>query len=129
VEQIKTRDRLLVHVGSLPQADQEILVLFYVQEYSQREIAAFLKIPVTTVNNRLHGTRKLLKGRMLTMVKDTLKENALPGTFAEKIGRIVQLRGPVIDAEFPPDDLPELLSELTITDKPRGIKVKVEVAQ
>ena len=83
VEQIKTRDRLLAHVGSLPQADQEILVLFYVQEYSQREIAAFLKIPVTTVNNRLHGARKLLKGRMLTMVKNTLKENALPGPFAE----------------------------------------------
>jgi hypothetical protein len=104
-------------------------MLFYIQEYSQREIAAFLKLRLTAVNNRLHAARKFLKRRMLAVIKDAVKQNALSDTFAEKVGRVMQVRGPVIEAEFAQNDLPEILSELTITDAPRGIKAKVEVAQ
>ena len=104
-------------------------MVFYIQEYSQREIAAFLKLRLTAVNNRLHAARKFLKRRMLAVIKDAVKQNALSDTFAEKVGRVMQVRGPVIEAEFAQNDLPEILCELTITDAPRGIKAKVEVAQ
>ncbi|MEW5946096.1 MAG: F0F1 ATP synthase subunit beta [bacterium] len=44
-------------------------------------------------------------------------------------GRIVQIIGPTLDAEFPPDALPEIYSALHVDD-PRGEgKIVVEVAQ
>src|SRR5262249_26599531 len=48
-------------IDTLPEAEREVAVLFYLQEYSQREIAAFLEVSVDTVNNRLRAARKRLK--------------------------------------------------------------------
>ncbi len=49
------------------------------------------------------------------------------GTMA--IGKITEVRGPVVDAEFPASELPELLEALTIKDAAHGIDLVVEVAQ
>src|SRR5262249_34271236 len=46
-----------------------------------------------------------------------------------RVGKIVQVKGPVIEARFDPEDLPGILDALTITDEPRKIDVTVEVAQ
>ena len=48
--------------------------LYYIAEYSQSEVAAFLGVPVTTVKKRLFAARRRLKERMLTMVEDTLHQ-------------------------------------------------------
>jgi F-type H+-transporting ATPase subunit beta len=45
------------------------------------------------------------------------------------LGKIVQVQGPVVDAEFAPADLPEMLNALHIEDKSRNIELTVEVAQ
>jgi RNA polymerase sigma factor (sigma-70 family) len=116
VERQDVRDRVLAAIGALPQEQREVTVLFYIKEYSQQQIAAFLGLPVTTVNNRLHAARKKLKRRMLPMVKDTFRDHTLPEDFATNIGKIVQVQGPLIDAQFPPDSLPPLLGTLTIAD-------------
>ena len=49
---------------------------------------------------------------------------------AEKVGKILQVTGPVIDVEFPPGELPEILTALTVSnasidDRPDNLVVEV----
>src|SRR5688500_4236628 len=60
-EEREAVERLLAAINALPPAEREATVLFYLQERSQREVAAFLGVPVSTVNNRLRTARKRLK--------------------------------------------------------------------
>ncbi len=45
------------------------------------------------------------------------------------VGKIVQVQGPVVDAQFTAGELPYILNALTIADESRSIKLTVEVAQ
>ncbi len=45
------------------------------------------------------------------------------------VGKIVQVQGPVVDAQFDPGELPNILNALHIEDKDRGLELTVEVAQ
>jgi F-type H+-transporting ATPase subunit beta len=45
------------------------------------------------------------------------------------VGKIIQVQGPVVDAEFAPTELPNILNALTITDQGQSIDLTVEVAQ
>jgi F-type H+-transporting ATPase subunit beta len=45
------------------------------------------------------------------------------------VGKIVQIQGPVVDAEFEANELPNLLNALKIEDVDRHINLTVEVAQ
>ncbi len=44
-------------------------------------------------------------------------------------GKVVQVRGPVVDIRFPADERPALLNAIRIRDEARGINLVVEVAQ
>ena len=120
---------ILGAVAGLTAPLREVVTLFYVHECSQQDIATFLDVPVTTVNNRLHAARVQLKRRMLTMVSDTLKAHQLPDDFAARIGRIVRARGAVVEARFDPTSLPDVLTELTVSDESRRRAVTVQVVQ
>jgi RNA polymerase sigma factor (sigma-70 family) len=108
---------------------REVVTLFYVHECSQQDIATFLGLPVTTVNNRLHAARGQLKRRMLGMVKSTLEAHQLPDDFVARVGRIVRTREDVIEARFDPASLPDILTELTVSDEGRQRAVSVQVIQ
>ncbi|MHC4562682.1 MAG: sigma-70 family RNA polymerase sigma factor [Planctomycetota bacterium] len=69
-------DKVLEAIQALPDDQRTATTLFYINGYSQKDIAEFLEVPVTTVNNRLAASRKRLKERMLTMVEETLHNNA-----------------------------------------------------
>ena len=97
-----------------------MVTLFYVHECTQQDIATFLGLPVTTVNNRLHAARAQLKRRTLTMVKDTLEAHRLPDDFAARIGRIVQAREGVVEVLFDPTRLPDPLAEIPVTMRRGG---------
>ena len=45
------------------------------------------------------------------------------------VGKVVQIQGPVVDAEFAPHELPQLLNALKIENADRHINLTVEVAQ
>ena len=45
------------------------------------------------------------------------------------VGKIVQVQGPVVDAQFAPGDLPNILNALTVVNAERKIDLTVEVAQ
>ena len=116
-------------IGRLPASLREVVTLFYVHECTQQDIATFLGLPVTTVNNRLHAARAQLKRRTLSMVKDTLEAHRLPDDFAARIGRIVRARDGVVEVLFDPTRLPDPLTELTVSDQARRRAVTVQVVQ
>ena len=55
----------------------------------------------------------------------------LKGEYKEimSVGRIVQIQGPVVDAQFAAGELPNILNALTIADAERSLDLTVEVAQ
>ena len=52
---------LLNAIRKLPKEKQDIIRLFYAEEYSINEISTFLKIPIGTVKSRLFKAREKLK--------------------------------------------------------------------
>ena len=66
---------ILAAVKSLPAAARSAITLFYVSDYSQREICEFLGIPATTLKSRLHRGRRQLQERMIGMVEENLRQN------------------------------------------------------
>ncbi len=124
-----TAGEVVAAINTLPRPQREVLALFYVKDYSRRQIADFLDVPLTTVNNRLHSARSQLKRRMVAMTKEAFEANALPDNFATTVGKLLEIRGPVVDMEFPPDQRPPLLSVLQITDDARSATFDATVAQ
>ncbi len=88
------RDAVLRAIRSLPDAERQVTTLFYINGYSQADIAGFLEVPVSTVKNRLHTSRKRLKERMLSMVAEELKSHALPAEFPEETQRLLERPAP-----------------------------------
>ncbi|MFQ6077791.1 MAG: RNA polymerase sigma factor [Thermodesulfobacteriota bacterium] len=88
-EEREMKDKVLEAIKALPENERMVTTLFYINGYSQKEIAEFLDVPVTTVKNRLHTSRKRLKERMVEMVDKTLKSFPLPGDFADVVVRKV----------------------------------------
>lgn len=84
-------------IDALPSTEREVTLLFYVKQCSQHEIASFLGLPLTTVNNRLHQARERLVrfGEVMTTVSP--RESA---DRVSRIGTILQIAGPVIDVRF-----------------------------
>ena len=63
------------------------------------------------------------------MVTDTLHAHALPDDFAHRIGRLIAARGNVVEALFDPASLPDLLSEIAVSDEAQRRAVTVQVVQ
>ena len=116
-------------IAGLPRALREVVVLFYVHDCSQQDIATFLGLPVTSVNNRLHAARAKLKKRMVTIMKNTLRAHPLPDDFAARVGWVVRAREHVVEARFDPASLPDVLTELAVSDEPRQRAVTLQVVQ
>jgi len=55
------KKKLLKAIQDLPKEKQDIIRLFYVEEYSLKEISSFLQIPIGTVKSRLFKAREKLK--------------------------------------------------------------------
>ena len=86
-EQHEREDLVLRSIASLPRDQRVATALYYIDGYSQREVAAFLDVPVSTVKSRLYAARQRLKERMMVMVETTLKQHTLPEDFRQRILR------------------------------------------
>jgi RNA polymerase sigma factor (sigma-70 family) len=105
-----TTAAVVAAINALPLPEREVLALFYAKDSSRQQIADFLAVPLTTVNNRLHSARKHLKRSLLPMAKDTFETHALPPDFAANVGKLLNVRGPVVEMQFDPAQRPPLLS-------------------
>jgi RNA polymerase sigma factor (sigma-70 family) len=129
LEQRRQAAAALAAISQLPGRLREPATLFFVHECSHQDIAVFLGLTVTTVNNRLHAARSELKERIVTMVANTLHVAALPDDFANRIGRLIEARGDMVEALFDPAALPDLMTELTVSDEVRKRAVTIQVMQ
>jgi RNA polymerase sigma factor (sigma-70 family) len=129
IEQRRQAAAALAAISELPDTLREPAALFFIHDCSHQDIAAFLGLKLATVNNRLHAARSRLKRRILTMVPNTLHAQVLPDDFANRIGRLIDARGDMVEALFDPASLPDLLTELTVSDEARKRSVTVQVMQ
>ena len=128
IEQRQRAASALRAMAELPDALREPAMLFFVHECSHQDIATFLNLSVTTVNNRLHAVRLKLKRRML-MVTETLHLHGLPDDFANRIGRLIGTRGNMVEVLFDPAAMPDILAELAVSDEANRRAVNVQVVQ
>ncbi len=123
-------DRILAAINALPDAERIATILFYIHDHSQREVAGFLNLPVTTVNNRLRNARKRLReGDLITMTREALNAHQLPGDFADRIGQVVRANGPIVDARFTPGNRPAVLNQVAIAGASGSPARTAQVAQ
>ncbi len=86
-ERRELADRVLAAIKTLPEHERTVTALFYMNGYSQDEVAEFLEVPVSTVKTRLYAARQQLRQRMLEMVEATLKANSPDDRFS---GQVIQ---------------------------------------
>ncbi len=68
VENGELKERVMTAVQSLPENEQIVTRLFYLNGYSQKEIARLLELPLTTVKKRLQYARRNLRGILVSMM-------------------------------------------------------------
>jgi RNA polymerase sigma factor (sigma-70 family) len=129
LEQRRQAAAALAAISELPDALREPATLFFIHECSHQDIATFLGLSVTTVNNRLHAARSRLKRRIVKMTCTTLNADTFSDDFANRIGRLIESRGDMVEALFDPACLPDLMAELTVSDETHKQGVTVQVMQ
>jgi len=87
LEAQEEEQEVLAAIDGLPAAQRTVIAMFYIGEYSQQAISAFLEIPVATVKTRLHYARLRLKehltaeqvtsNRLRTLVQEKLAGQAI----------------------------------------------------
>jgi RNA polymerase sigma-70 factor (ECF subfamily) len=85
MENRELRDRVLAEIGRLSKAQRETTTLFYIDGFTQEQVASLQEIPVGTVKRRLHDARNRLKKGMMEMVEEVLKDSAPKGDFADRV--------------------------------------------
>lgn len=98
-------------IHELPLKEREVTTLFYIDGYSQQEIADFLDVPAKTVKSRLYASRQRLKERILNMVQDELKTNPLPEGFSQQTLEQAIARAKVLNEEQHYDQAEQVLRQ------------------
>ena len=62
------KEKVMTAVHSLSEKEQIVTRLFYLNGYSQKEIARLLELPLTTVKKRLQYARRNLRGILVSMM-------------------------------------------------------------
>jgi RNA polymerase sigma factor (sigma-70 family) len=83
----ESEDQLLRALDALPERDRSIVALFYISKLTHKEIAAFLDLPESTINNRLYVSRKALREELTRMTAERLRTSR-PSRDDEFVGRI-----------------------------------------
>ena len=88
MEQTPAADAVAAALESLPEAQRTVTLLHYMNDFRQREIAAFLEIPVGTVKSRLYHARKQMKERLMDLSDISTQRPSRDDQFTEKVMRL-----------------------------------------
>ncbi len=116
---------ILAAIATLPDHERIVTVLAYLQGQSQRDVAAFLDLPVATVNNRMRSARAHLRLKGVTPMPATTTHDH--SDLIDRIGEVVRAEGSVIDARV--HQRPPILGHVTIAGADPGAVVSAQVAQ
>jgi hypothetical protein len=72
IEADEVRAQVVRAVTGLPRGQRSAIVLFYLQDLPQAEVAVLLGIPVSAVKTRLHKARQTLRRHLQSLYKETL---------------------------------------------------------
>ncbi len=81
-------DALAAALETLPEAQRAVVLLHYMNDYRQSEIADFLDIPIGTVKSRLHHARQSMRERMRVLNDISRQRPSRDGQFIEKVMRL-----------------------------------------
>ncbi|MBT3344998.1 MAG: sigma-70 family RNA polymerase sigma factor [Gemmatimonadetes bacterium] len=85
LEEEDRRQMLAQAIQRLPEPERAPVTLFYLRQYSQAEVATFLEIPPSTVNNRIHSARQHLKQELMDMAEQEGQLKRSDTTFAGRV--------------------------------------------
>ena len=89
IEIYEAQHEVFATIETLPEAQRQVVTLFYISEYSQKEISTFLSIPISTVKMRLYHARQHLKEKII-MIQDNLAKQR-PSRDSKFTEKVVQL--------------------------------------
>ena len=72
-------------LSQISEKSRLVMTLFYLDNYSYKEIAPFLGISVQTVKSRLHEAKKQLRRELLRIVDDLFKGQKLKDEFTKDV--------------------------------------------
>ena len=100
LEASENRSEIHNAIAELPAIQKQIITLFYLRDYSQKEIEDFLELPVSPIKKHLFTARKKLKGRLETMVETQIQSNrpSQSGAFASEVQYLLALRTSDLEA-------------------------------
>jgi hypothetical protein len=101
-EQRERDRRVRLAVAGLPEHERLVTALFYIGDYPQKQIAAFLDLPLTTVKKRLFSARRRLKQAL----QETLMDDAAYGATARDEDNEPNLRRALQSGAGRPSDDP-----------------------
>lgn len=107
-QRVDTNDVTEKIILELPADLQAVVILFYLQDQSQREVAEFLEIPESTVVNRLHKARKLLHKEYLLMVNVSIENHKVGVEFTERVAEVVKASQWLVEAHTASKDKPQI---------------------
>jgi len=58
------RRRILTEIEALPETHRQVVMLYYYDDHSYRDLAALLGVSTATINARLTQAREILRGRL-----------------------------------------------------------------
>ena len=97
-EQCEMQEEILEAIRALPEHLRTVTMLFYIDEYSQKEVAEFLGVPVTTVKKRLYDSRRQLRERMgVKMPKQTPTQRTRRANFWKVFGLMAASGSPLME--------------------------------
>ena len=115
-EEKERYQKVNIALDGLPEKLREVVYLFYIKEHTQEEVAEYLGLRTSTVNNRLFSARKILKRRLFDMVKDTIKSKRLPDDFVDNIGKIIRVQGPIVEVQIGSKNASRLFDSWALAD-------------
>jgi len=89
MEYRELHDRVMTAIERLNKTQRETTTLFYINGYSQEEIARIQEVPIGTVKRRLHDAREKLKEEMIGLVEEVLKTEAPKEDFGKRVFEIL----------------------------------------
>ena len=93
MEHRELHDRVMAAIERLNKTQRETTTLFYINGYSQEEIAKIQEVPIGTVKRRLHDAREKLKEEMIGLVEEVLKAEAPKEDFGKRVFEILSRYG------------------------------------
>lgn len=123
LEESERKHSMLIAVKSLPPNERMVATLFYLNGHTQKDIAAFLEVPTTTVAKRLYAAKARLKHALMGAGKENFARHrpSRNAAFAAKV------RAGIFDAYVGQYRF-ELRPELLVTISKEGDKLFSEAA-